>query len=96
MELISCHASEYLKRDDQILPLRLLQEERRNQMMAKARDKDRNLNQDNEHQASGVDIDMDDEAGDDAGDIFSEGDAIGSKVVIIHPGSQNLRIGACE
>ena len=62
-------------------------------MMAKARDKDRNLNQENEHQASGADIDMDDDVGDDAGEPLPGGDALGSKAIVIHPGSQNLRIG---
>ena len=85
--------SEYLKRDDQILPLRLLQEERRNRMMAKARDKDRNLNQETEPQASGADLDLDDDVGDDAEAPLPGGDALGSKVIVIHPGSQNLRIG---
>ena len=86
-------SSEYLKRDDQILPLRLLQEERRNTMMAKARDKDRTLNQENEPQASGADLDMDDDVGDDTEAPLPGGDALGSKVIVIHPGSQNLRIG---
>lgn len=89
----NCCSREYLKRDDQILPLRLLQEERRNRMMAKARDKDRNLNQETEAQASGADLDMDDDVGDDAEAPFPGGDALGSKVIVIHPGSQNLRIG---
>lgn len=88
--------SDYLKRDDQILPLRLLQEERRNRMTAKARDRDRELAQANPNEVppSGADLDMDDEAGmEDAGEPLTGQDALGSKVIVIHPGSQNLRIG---
>ena len=88
--------SDYLKRDDQILPLRLLQEERRNRMTAKARDRDRELAQTNPNEAlpSGADLDMDDDAGmEDAGEPLTGQDALGSKVIVIHPGSQNLRIG---
>lgn len=61
--------------------------------MSKARDKDRNLNQESEAQASGADVDMDDDVGDDAEAPLPGGDALGSKVIVIHPGSQNLRIG---
>ena len=89
-------SSDFLKRDDQILPLRLLQEERRNRMTAKARDRDRELAQANTNEAtpSGVDLDMDDDAGmEDAGEPLTGQDALGSKVIVIHPGSQNLRIG---
>ncbi|CAF9940840.1 actin-like protein arp8 [Imshaugia aleurites] len=88
--------TDFLKRDDQILPLRLLQEERRNRMTAKARDRDRELAQANTNEAtpSGVDLDMDDDAGmEDAGEPLTGQDALGSKVIVIHPGSQNLRIG---
>ena len=88
--------SDYLKRDDQILPLRLLQEERRNRMTAKARDRDRELAQANPNEAppSGVDLDMDDDGGmEDTGELLTGQDALGSKVIVIHPGSQNLRIG---
>jgi actin-related protein 8 len=87
---------EYLKRDDQILPLRLLQEERRNRMTAKAKDRDRQLAQANlnEPPQSGADMDMDDDLGmDDTGELLTGQDALGSKVIVIHLGSQNLRIG---
>ena len=88
--------TEYLKRDDQILPLRLLQEERRNRMTAKAKDRDRELAGVNgiDHTPSGADIDIDDEVGvEDEGEPLTGQDALGSKVIVIHPGSQNLRIG---
>ncbi len=88
--------TEYLKRDDQILPLRLLQEDRRTRMIAKAKDRDRELAgvNINDPAPSGVDIDIDDDAGlEDGGELLTGQDALGSKVMVIHPGSQNLRIG---
>lgn len=65
-------------------------------MTAKARDRDRELAQANPNEAppSGVDLDMEDDAGmEDAGELLTGQDALGSKVIVIHPGSQNLRIG---
>ena len=88
--------TEYLKRDDQILPLRLLLEERRNRMTTNAKDKDRALAGAvaSEINPSSADADMEDDPGiDDGGDLLTGQDALGSKVIVIHPGSQNLRIG---
>ena len=88
--------TEYLKRDDQILPLRLLLEERRNRMTTKAKDRDRELAGANANDIipSGVDLDLEDDQGiDEGGDLLVGQDALGSKVIVIHPGSQNLRIG---
>lgn len=65
-------------------------------MTAKAKDRDRELAQANPNELplSGLDIDMDDDAGmEDAGEPLTGQDALGSKVIVIHPGSQNLRIG---
>ena len=65
-------------------------------MTAKARDRDRELAQANPNEAppSGVDLDMDDDAAmEDAGELLTGQDALGSKVIVIHTGSQNLRIG---
>lgn len=65
-------------------------------MTAKARDRDRELALTNPNEAlpSGADLDMDDDAGmEDAGEPLTGQDALGSKVIVIHPGSQNLRIG---
>ena len=40
------------------------------------------------------DLDIDDEVGlEDANGLLTGQDALGSKVIVIHPGSQNLRIG---
>ena len=65
-------------------------------MTAKARDRDRELalTNPNEVPHSGADLDMDDEAGmEDTGEPLTGQDALGSKVIVVHPGSQNLRIG---
>lgn len=91
LKLSRCHR-EYLKRDDQILPLRLQQEERRHRMTTNAKDRDRALAQSKPGEAPMPDIDMD--LDDDVG--MDEGigqDAFGSKIIVLHPGSQNLRIG---
>lgn len=87
---------EYLKRDDQILPLRLQQDERRNQMTTTAKDRDRALAQakSEDFPSGDPDIDIDDEVGmEDPNGLLTGQDALGSKVIVIHPGSQNLRIG---
>lgn len=84
--------TEYLKRDDQILPLRLIQEERRNDMISKAKERDRTLAKGPDADAADQDVEMDEEGMEEGGDLPGHS-ASGSKVVIIHPGSQNMRIG---
>ena len=85
--------TEFLKRDDQILPLRLIQEERRNVMTSKAKDRDRNLAQGADAEP-GQDIEMDDDIGmEDGGEAMNGQEAAGSKVIVVHLGSQNLRVG---
>lgn len=80
-----------MKRDDQILALRLQNEDARNRMTKAARDKDRALAQD---VGNGTSADPDVEMGDgDQDDEATEEEAFGSKTIVIHPGSQNLRIG---
>ncbi|KAL8715027.1 MAG: hypothetical protein Q9220_000984 [cf. Caloplaca sp. 1 TL-2023] len=87
--------TEYLKREDQILPLRLQQEERRNHMTTNAKDRDRALAQSRpgEPPLPDLEMDIDDDVGLDDVNGLGGQDALGSKIVIIHPGSQNLRIG---
>ncbi|KAL9014516.1 MAG: hypothetical protein Q9173_000839 [Seirophora scorigena] len=87
--------TEYLKRDDQILPLRLQQEERRNRMTTNAKDRDRALAQSRPGEAPmpDMDMDLDDDVGMDEGTGLTGQDAFGSKIIVLHPGSQNLRIG---
>lgn len=79
--------TEYLKRDDQILAYRLQQEENRNRMTKQAKDRDRALAQ---GRAVGPDGDVEmDEDQDEMQDEASKG----TKTIVIHFGSQNLRIG---
>lgn len=90
LRVLICH-SEYLKRDDQILSLRLQAEENRNRLTKVARERDRALAQ---NDTVAADTDMDgDENMDDGAQANGESDSAGSKVIVIHPGSQNLRIG---
>jgi actin-related protein 8 len=82
--------SEFLKRDDQILALRLQQEERLDQRKKAAVDRDRARAQDGQegpYPEAEPDVD-EDVPMDDAGN-----ENFGSKTIIIHVGSQNLRIG---
>lgn len=65
-------------------------------MTAKAKDRDRYLAQTSTNDApqSGADIDINDDVDmEDPGELLTGQDALGSKVIVIHPGSQNLRIG---
>lgn len=89
------HCREYLKRDDQILPLRLQQDERRYRMTTTAKDRDRALAQVKPEEFPGEQyMDIDDDVGiDESGSMLSGQDPLGSKVIVIHLGSQNLRIG---
>jgi actin-related protein 8 len=79
-----------MKRDDQILAIRSQNEANREKMIRNAKDKDRALartgNTDVPFPANG-EGDLEDEDG-GASDGFDA-----SKIVVIHPGSQNLRIG---
>jgi actin-related protein 8 len=87
---------DYLKRDDQILAYRLQNEEARNRMAKAAKDRDRSLamskteapQPDSEAQADGdtmmADADEEEE---------EEPPVVGSKTLVMHVGSQNLRIG---
>ena len=65
-------------------------------MTTNAKDRDRALAQARPGDFLGgeVDIDIEDDVGvEDAGGLLSGQDALGSKVIVIHLGSQNLRIG---
>jgi actin-related protein 8 len=77
--------SEYLKRDDQYLAYRTQNEDARNRMVQQARDKDRAL--------AGVMTETGDDVTMDDLDNTPMPEAAGSKLIVIHPGSQSLRIG---
>lgn len=72
---------EYLKREDQVMVFRQQQEENAKAALQQAKDKSiANAN----GYGDVMDVDQEDE---------KEEEMLGSKVVVIHPGSQNLRIG---
>jgi actin-related protein 8 len=81
-----------LKRDEQFLAFRLQGEENRNRMIKAARDKDRAMAQaaSNGVSADTAQAEMDEDA---AEDEAAEAESFGSKTIVIHPGSRNLRIG---
>ncbi|QSS50567.1 actin-like protein ARP8 [Histoplasma capsulatum var. duboisii H88] len=86
--------TEYLKRDDQILAYRLQNEENRNRMAKNAKDRDRSLAMakaelplpEPEPDADGATT-MENANGESAQELA------GSKTIVMHVGSQNLRIG---
>jgi actin-related protein 8 len=77
-----------MKRDDQILSLRLQAEANRDRLVQSAKDRDRALNNTNGE----VPLGLDDIQGED-GPTPSTSYLDPSKIIVIHPGSQNLRIG---
>src|SRR5258707_9388490 len=82
--------SDYMKRDEQVLSFRLRDDDNREKMIKSAKDKDRAL-----ARTGSTDVpltttaegDVDDEDGGATGGLDA------SKIIVIHPGSQNLRIG---
>ena len=86
---------EYLKRDDQLLAFRVPEDERRGQMAADALNRERAFSHPNhglENHANGEVQSNEDQAMLDAPNGWGL-DYSGAKVIVIHPGSQNLRIG---
>merc|ERR1712093_349342 len=80
--------TEYMKRDDQILPFRLQNEANRDKMIRNAKDRDRELARTGNTDVpipTNADGDEDEDGAGDGADF--------SKIIVIHPGSQNLRIG---
>ncbi|EGP89779.1 actin-related protein, ARP8 class [Zymoseptoria tritici IPO323] len=82
--------TEFLKRDDQVLALRLQQEERLDRRKKAAVDLDRARAQ-NGQEGPFPDADPDLDEDDSMEDV--DGENYGSKTIIIHVGSQNLRLG---
>ncbi|KAF2199247.1 actin-like ATPase domain-containing protein [Delitschia confertaspora ATCC 74209] len=83
--------TEFLKRDDQYLAYRSQTEEVRNRMIREARDKDRAMAQG--VQADDSVMDMDDAGAEDVTVSSGSKEAYASKLIVLHVGSQNLRIG---
>jgi len=80
---------DFLKRDEQFLAVRTQQDETRNKMVKHAKDRDRALAQGRQIELDGdVDMDDDQEEQEDEDELSA-----GNKTIVIHPGSQNLRIG---
>jgi actin-related protein 8 len=83
--------TEFLKRDEQFLAVRYPKDEERARMVQEARDKDR-MRQMYGAQAEGLTPQAPDETAEDADVSFASRTDI-TKLIVIHPGSQNLRIG---
>ena len=84
--------SDYLKRDDQYLAFRLQNEEARTKMTKNAKDRDRALAMAKSNEAAEGEAEADGDANMEDAEETPAG-AAGSKVIVIHIGSQNLRIG---
>lgn len=80
---------DFLKRDEQFLAVRTQQDENRNKMVKQAKDRDRALAHGGQVNEDGdVDMDEDDEEEEEEDELSA-----GNKTIVLHPGSQNLRIG---
>ncbi|KAJ2897507.1 hypothetical protein MKZ38_004630 [Zalerion maritima] len=78
--------TEYMKRDEQVLSLRLQQEANRERLVQSAKDRDRAL-----ARTGNADVPL--PLCDFQGDEERPEGLDPSKIIVIHPGSQNLRIG---
>ncbi|KAK2786827.1 actin-like protein arp8 [Emmonsiellopsis sp. PD_33] len=87
--------TEYLKRDDQILAYRLQNEEVRNRMAKNAKDRDRALAMDKSSELPVPEPDAEGEGDTVMDDVDGESteELAGSKIIVMHVGSQNLRVG---
>ncbi|RDA94309.1 hypothetical protein CP533_3798 [Ophiocordyceps camponoti-saundersi (nom. inval.)] len=82
--------TDYMKRDDQILALRLQNDATRDRLVQTARDRDRLLSK----PASGdISLPLPAEIVEEDGAATPSGAIDPSRIIVIHPGSQNLRIG---
>ena len=88
----SVSPSEYLKRDDQYLAFRLANEEARIKMTKNAKDRDRARAMEKTTEEADAEEDAEGEANEED-DEDQPTETAGSKVIVIHVGSQNLRIG---
>jgi actin-related protein 8 len=90
--LRSVSPSEYLKRDDQYLAFRLANEEARIKMTKSAKDRDRARAMEKTTEEADAEEDAEGDANEED-DEDQPTETAGSKVIVIHVGSQNLRIG---
>ncbi|OAR02560.1 hypothetical protein LLEC1_04123 [Akanthomyces lecanii] len=82
--------TDYMKRDDQVLALRLQNDATRDKLVQSARDRDRFLSK----PANGeVPLPVPNLADDEDGAATPSNAIDPSRIIVIHPGSQNLRIG---
>lgn len=79
---------DFLKRDEQFLAVRTQQEEALKKRVKEHQDRDRALAHGGRPNDDG-DVDMDDDQDEEEEDELSSG----TKTIVVHPGSQNLRIG---
>ncbi|PFH56033.1 hypothetical protein XA68_17180 [Ophiocordyceps unilateralis] len=82
--------TDYMKRDDQILALRLQNDATRDRLVQSARDRDRLLSKPGSNELS---IPIPAEIAEEDGATTPSGAIDPSRIIVIHPGSQNLRIG---
>jgi actin-related protein 8 len=85
--------TDYMKRDDQVLALRLQAEAARDRLVQNAKDRDRALAR-NGH--AEVPLPNPEPEQEDGGASATEGLLDPKKIIVIHPGSQNLRIGFAD
>ncbi|KAJ5994026.1 hypothetical protein N7451_009750 [Penicillium sp. IBT 35674x] len=85
--------TDYLKRDDQYLAFRLQNEEARTKMTKSAKDRDRALAMAKTNETAEAEAEADGDANMEDAEEETPAETVGSKVIVIHIGSQNLRIG---
>ncbi|KJZ72930.1 hypothetical protein HIM_07693 [Hirsutella minnesotensis 3608] len=81
--------TDYMKRDDQVLALRLQSDATRDRLVQSARDRDRLLSKPANGELPLPVADIPEEEG----AVTPSGAVDPSRIIVIHPGSQNLRIG---
>jgi actin-related protein 8 len=85
--------TEFLKKDEQFLAVRYPKDEERARMIQEARDRDRARALGVPQQTEGLTPQAVDETAEDADNVSYASRTDISKLIVIHPGSQNLRIG---
>lgn len=86
-------SSEYMKRDEQVLSLRLLSDANRDRIAQNARDRDRERALNPKGEVPLAVLDEKEEAQGEDGAVPANDGSDPSRIIVIHPGSQNLRLG---